>query len=355
MEETDLILLKKPDIVISKNELFSSTYAGEFEHLHYSFEKLGKELSKDLVGPLLAVNSNFEHSCQPGFNKYEKSVIKTNKKKNEFVKKERQGQGDRTCFNSSVQLTISLSDNPDPNDKKVYKVKLFPTTGKVQVPGVNEQDLSDGLAVLEKTAFILNKNKIGDVIILKLVDEHPQDEHQQDEFEKITIKAHYPIMINYKFKINRISDRLLVNLKPLANYFQLCERLQIISEKPENFEFWKNKFTELGLEFFAPPFMIRETKPPGADVKVSFKFTILCENGKVKHPRINFFQEGKINILGVNSIENANHIYNFFVKLFDSEQNWKKFICIIPKPDNIITIVKVRKPRKKLGKIVELN
>lgn len=380
----DLILLQKPDIVVSDFILFASTYAGKLTNLHYSFEKLGKELSKDLNGQLLAVNSNFEHSCQIGFEKYYKSITKKNlKKKNELIfRKERQGQGDRTCFNSSVQLTISLNEHPNPNDKKIYQVKLFPTTGNVQVPGVNGQDLSDGLAVLEKTAYILNRNNIGDLDlstnIANIDDANTNDIDAIIEniiaIEKphlqIKIESHNAIMINYKFKILLNHPRLLINAKNFAKYIQLLEELQIsdiyknnkideideINKNSEIDEINKKKFTDLGFELINPPFSIRETKPPGADVKISFKFTILHDdNGvaftsdNIKRPRINFFQEGKVNILGVNSIKNAKLIYNFFTQLFSSEINWKKFICIQKKPDIEIVTAKVRKSRKNNG------
>ena len=416
MNLEDIALLKKPLKPISELKVFSSTFAGGFSNLHSRFEQLGDKLV--LEGSLIAINSNFTHRCQPGFEMYLKPVIKLNKKKEEFTKK-RQGQGDGTCFNSSIEMIISLDDNPTPSDQKIYKVKLFPTTGNVQIPGVFEQDLSDGLAVLEKTAFILNKNKIGDKetgeligketdelidelisketdeligketdelideligketdeligketdelignlidnkdLIDELIDNLIDNKDLIDELIKydtfvnvekhlqIKIKSYYPIMINYKFRINRSNERLLINLKSLSKYFQIleefqiCELSQINETHIKRFEQW---------DLILPPYTIRETKPPSSDIKVSFKFNININNStKSKHPRINFFQEGKINILGVNSIENAKNIYNFFNKLFSSEKNWKTFICIIPRPDNIFITSKVRKPRTK--------
>ena len=223
MNLEDIALLEKPLIPISELILFSSTFAGVFSNLHFRFEQLGDKLV--LEGSLIAINSNFTHRCQPGFEMYLKSVIKLNKKKEEFTKK-RQGQGDGTCFNSSIEMIISLDDNPTPSDKKIYKVKLFPTTGNVQIPGVNEQDLSDGLAVLQKTAFILNKNKIGDELTKLNETETELTKLNETELNKtddtfvnvvnhlqIEIKSYNPIMINYKFRINRSNERLLINLK----------------------------------------------------------------------------------------------------------------------------------------------
>ncbi|MEL0212470.1 MAG: hypothetical protein VW891_18145, partial [Novosphingobium sp.] len=66
----------------------------------------------------------------------------------------RKPQGDATCFNSALEVTIipGPEDNPPPavreyfaqNPDKHYAVKSFPTTGKTQVPGVVCDNLEDG-------------------------------------------------------------------------------------------------------------------------------------------------------------------------------------------------------------------
>ena len=78
--EDDSIILQKPINVMSENLLFSCTFFGEYANLHYRFEDLGEDLTKGLNGSLLALNSNFKHSCRPGFEKYLKPAVKQNKK-----------------------------------------------------------------------------------------------------------------------------------------------------------------------------------------------------------------------------------------------------------------------------------
>ena len=55
------------------------------------------------------------------------------------------------------------------------------------------------------------------------------------------------------------------------------------------------------------------------------------EKVKTRCPRINIFQGGKVNILGAESIDSANLIYNFIVDIF--KYNWDKCISIKPKKD----------------------
>jgi hypothetical protein len=76
-----------------------------------------------------------------------------------------------------------------------------------------------------------------------------------------------------------------------------------------------------------PPFIIRETKPPTDDVKMSFRFT-----GKDRFPRVNVFQEGKINILGADTFIAAEKIYHYFEQLFTA--NWPALVCLQPRRDN---------------------
>ena len=146
-------------------------------------------------------------------------------------------------------------------------------------------------------------------------------------------------MINFKSTLIRTSPRILINLNSVARYFQLLEELQI--DINSNIEDYRHHFIAWNT-LVLPPFLIRETKPP--DGKVSFKFKKIAVAGKDRCPRLNIFREGKINILGADTIESATLIYEFMKKLFD--ENWKQFICLKPKPTNIFIAVKSRKIRK---------
>ena len=85
MNLEDIALLEKPLIPISELILFSSTFAGVFSNLHFRFEQLGDKLV--LEGSLIAINSNFTHRCQPGFEMYLKNEDVKNRKDSVEIKK----------------------------------------------------------------------------------------------------------------------------------------------------------------------------------------------------------------------------------------------------------------------------
>jgi len=141
---------------------------------------------------------------------------------------------------------------------------------------------------------------------------------------RIAIVREQPNMINYKFRLVRNSPRILVNLYALSAYLCLLEHTKAVEGTP---------LTETQAARFAgwpavvlPPYPVRETKAPTDDVKVSFRF---LEARRV--PRLNIFQEGKVNILGADSEESAARIYDFFARLF--AENWSMLVALQPRRD----------------------
>jgi hypothetical protein len=259
------------------------------------FKTMTDMLCNNLSDNILAINSNFGHSSQIGYEHLIKH-IKTNKK---TLVRSRKIQGDGTCFNSAIEPAIRLPSNAD----KIYFVKCFSTTGETQIPGVIKEDLSDGHEVLVIFIDYLNSLNIG-------VNE-----------EKIRIAYEKPIMLNYKFKLNRTSNNILINLLKLAEYFQLMELNDLtIHNKKEIDTYWIIVY---------PPYMIKETKSSVDDIKVSVRFK--CSEKRL--PRVNIFQEGKVNILGSDAVISAKLIYEFLSDLF--KYNWNNLIVIKPEKDKV--------------------
>ena len=302
----DKILLELPKkTACSPISLFVCTYIAKLSNICIPTIKLTEIMCKDPRGVLVAFNSNYGHACQPGYEhllKFKKPVKVPKRGKIRKV------QGDGTCFNSAIEPILFI-EHPGISPEKIYKVKCFPTTGETQIPGVICPDLSDGHAVL--VAFVDYLNDLN-------VSSHAEDVPQ------IAIIHEQPKMLNYKFRVNRNSPRILINLHVLALYMNKLEIIKGIDCTPltdiqqDCFEGWP--------VILLPPYLVRETKPPTDDVKVSFRFK--CAD---RSPRINIFQEGKINILGADSNESALKIYAFFVQLFTA--NWAMFVCLQPRSD----------------------
>jgi len=298
--------------------LFVCTYVADLTNLSVDFRALTQricETEKDLPLPVVAINSNFGHRCRPGYEELLKAEAKPSKKLSRG--RPRKVQGDGTSFNSAIEPILTIT-HPGVRAGKIYKVKCFPTTGATQVPGVICPDLSDGHVVLVEFVNYLNRLGLGT----------PDAEGVP---RPITIGSEKPKMINYKFRVVRSTPRMLINLNALTEYMTILENAQIAWHPQESKGF---EPTEAQSELFQdwpalmpPPFLIRETKPPTGDVKMSFRFT-----GKDRCPRVNVFQEGKINILGADSFEVGELIYDYFNQLFTA--NWTALVCLQYRRDN---------------------
>lgn len=282
-------------------EMFVCTYEASLSNLTMCFKELTRIMCENPRGCLLAVNSNFGHACQPGFEEYLKTPKPVVEQPYPSRTRVRKMQGDGTCFNSAVEAVIQIS-HPGIKAGKVYSVKCFPSTGETQVPGSVIADRSDARLVLREFTAYLNQLNLG-----------PQ---------RIEVLREGPTMINFKFRLNRSCPRILVNHRALADYFSMLERTKLVAGNSST------------AEEVLPPYLVREMKSAQDDVKVSFGMRV-----DTRVPRINVFQEGKVNILGALTDESAVKIHAFFVELFT--RNWDKLVTLQPKCD-----VEVRKSAK---------
>ena len=297
---SDAELLVMPDDTLTPLTLFVCTYVATLENMHISVEEFTKILCNNLRGCLIAINSNYGHAAQEGYESFIK--IPSDKK---YIRdapiKIRKKQGDGTCFNSAVEPIIKIVHDGIP-ESKTYKVKCFPTTGETQIPGVICPDLSDGSHVIQEFVTFINS-----------IDQFLETDKQ------VKIISEQPKMLNYKFRVIRSTPRMIMKSSLLFNYFKWLDRnkYNIDSKNIDNLP------PDLAnVKIVLPVKKIRELKMNS--IKISFKFEY--EN---RNPRINIFQSGKINILGADTAESATHIYRFFQELFMN--NWSLFICMTPR------------------------
>lgn len=281
-----------PEFIFSELTLFVCTYVAKLGNINISLDSLTNLLCSSLKGNVVAVHSNFGYATQNGYENFIKKPKNKSVTKSMYIKgKTRKIQGNGTCFNSAVEPIIKLET---PNINKFYFIKCFPTTGETQIPGVIMNDFSDGHSVLMIFVDYLNSLNVGtDGKLIYIIYEEPK-------------------MLNYKFILNKQSDRLLINLFKISEYLEILESNEINS----------NIFT-----IIIPPFPIREIKSPVDDIKVSFKMQTSIKRA----PRINIFPSGKVNILGAETTSSAKDIYKFLTEIFNS--NWSLFINVKPLPD----------------------
>lgn len=307
----DAVLLRPPvDTPLTALKMFVCMYVAQLEGPRIGFVELSQIIVANLRGAVVALNNNFNHGCQPGYEHLVKHPKPPAVRLAPARGRPRKIQGDGTCFNSAVEPILSI-DHPGVDPAKVYMVKYFPTTGQTQVPGVLCPDLSDGAAVLRTLVTYLNELGLG-----------AADAHGQRPVFRTVLEQ--PKMLNYKFRIVRSTPRMLINLQALTVYMSALEGARLAGAGPCS-EVQAARFAAWPA-IVLPPYPIRETKPPTDDVKVSFRF-----RGETRSPRINVFQEGKINILGADTVQAADLIYEFFMRLFSA--NWAALICLRPRSD----------------------
>lgn len=282
------------NMVFTDLTLFVCTYVAKLKNINISFIELSNIISKNLTDEVIAINSNYSHASNPGFEHFIKKPKKSNKEKTRKI------QGDGTCFNSAIEPVIKL---PSGKEDKFYFIKCFPTTGETQIPGVINPDLSDGHDVLVILVNYFNKLNLG------------------TNGKLIEIQSENPKMLNYKFRLVKDSERVLINLFKLSDYLIMAEN--------EKFNINSSKKTIDEWIIVHQPFLIKEVKSAIDDIKVSFKM----QTDVKKAPRINIFQGGKINILGANNEDSIKLIYQFLTDLF--KNNWNILINIKPEKDNV--------------------
>jgi len=289
--------------------MFTCTFEALTGNISRSHEELTSLLGPIVAagkGPVKALNSNFGHYCQNGYERFlKRSKIAAKPRGRQGpvpAARQRKPQGDATCFNSALELTIVPGPNDSPpagvravleaNPGKYYAVKSFPTTGQTQVPGVVCPNLSDGSFVVALWARFLTEAGVG-----------------ADPGLPVAVVEERPIMVNFKFHLLCQSERVVLGLARIVQHLETA------------------KETGDGL-----PFPIREIKHPQDGQNMSFKFVCPARGG-TKKVRVNIFYRGKVNILGACDFESPQKIYGFLSSLVCTR--WDELVGLKPLPDKV--------------------
>jgi hypothetical protein len=353
-----------PTSPLTPKKLFVCTYEGRLTNLCVPVGELVERLEPS--GPVLAINSNFGHKAQRGYERYIKKPAAPKQSRAPAVRRARKLQCDGTCFNSAVEPVLSI-DFPGISRDKVYFVKCFSTTGQTQVPGVLREDLEDGEAVLRAWVGFLNEAGVG--------------ADAEGNPKPVEILGSQPNMLNFKFRVVNVSDRMLLRLAVVADYMHTLEVCAVHADRgwggepptggsktPLSFT-GEQREASLGMlstalrgitpdrlpallpavlalpptvlaallprllppqcPLIVPPYKIKQATPRDIlEVKFSCCFVVGERN-----VRLNIFQGGKINILGANSFEAAEGIYSFLLELFRA--CWPEFVRLKPLPDAV--------------------
>lgn len=298
--------------------MFTCTFVVKVDNIARSHREL-----TDILGPIVAtgrgavkaLNSNFGHYCQEGYEHFLKRpkpplqpLGACSGRLAPATIRRRKPQGDATCFNSALELKIIPSPDDDPppsvrtvlknSPKKYYAVKSFPSTGQTQIPGVVCPDVSDGLFVATLWAHFLTKAGVG------TFSDRP-----------VSIVSTRPIMVNFKFRLACQNDRTVLCLARVVEY------LRVVKETAD------------GL-----PFPIREIKNAQDCLNMSFKFVCPALGANTKTVRVNIFYRGKVNILGATDFENPREIHRYLSALF--RERWGAFVGLKPLPDRALAAEK---------------
>lgn len=274
------ILLKKPEKVITDYEMFLCTYAASLNNLHFSYREFIDRICEELEFPVIAVNSNFGNKALEGYEKYIKTESKKKPKHKNKLTKERKRPGTGTAFGSGIELVIIDNDRP-------FKAMCFPQNGGVHINGSIMRDFSDAKSVLS--------------VFIKFLNDHQMYDDTEDMMQ-ISVNKEGPSMIDVKFNVIRISERIIINLEKLCHYIRLTpchyelSRANVITASS----------TKLEVAYIIP------------DIK-----TI---------PIIRIFPKGKINILGAKSYEYISIVHAQISNIISTY--WDEIVSLIPTPDS---------------------
>ena len=304
---------ESPLEVLEELEMSIATWQGELSNLKMDYKDLqnqvfGKIDRKIVVGH----HSNHNHE----------DPLKLRTKTPKPRKKGRKVHGDGTSFQACLEIWITI-DHPEINAKfpdKVYKIKCFSSTGKIQIPGGRLESGEDCRIAIQNLIKFFNSLDIG-----------KDAEGNTVPIELVRLE---PSMMNFKTKL-KLDDPTL----DLYNY-KLNRYIQAIQEKDLE-----------GIEgtYIEPPYGIINTVNVDESPRTAFKCNTSTSSFRVEI--FNNMQKsniGKINIKGTKSRAEADAAYDYIRKIFI--ENWSIFIGPRPKMDPPVTR---RREKKKQSKEVD--
>lgn len=267
---------------LSELRPFTCTIEARIDGLEISHERLTALLNP--VGAVEEIHSNYGHKSLAGPIEPKKPRRGRRRRCYETAipnRKQRQPEGDGSCFNSAVEAVIRLT----PGAPKIYKLKYFPTGGTTQIPGVIEPDLSDGRRVVEIWVEFLNRALAG--------------------VAQVRLHQFKTNMINYMFRVQLDNpEKDMIDLERVA---------QAVRDTPGA----------------TSPFPVIDTLLPAERNKLTVQFQAPDKRSAI---RVHFFPFGKINELGVNTRENGTAIYEYLCRVFAIRG--RELVYVPPEPDD---------------------
>ncbi len=300
----------------------------------------------------VAINSNFGHYCRPGYEKFLKA--KKVKKNADVNAPDRASQGDGSCFNSAIEPILTI----DPLvvgsiPKKVYKIKFFPSTGRIQIPGIKCYDFSDGHTIMRVMLDYIKvelHNKFSTsllsypVIMLKnpplpkpkrkkqkkditeveiiypegeyTVSAEPAKKISPTNIDEITYSDIKPILIDTKFQFKINPSNIIV----VSNLFNILS-IDVDSTEDQTVETQIN--SETVILTIKPDEIIkpRRGKITTLNRMTEGKIAFFLSIDNIK-PNVLFFQSGKVNILGSKNHETTSIIHEYLYTIFEIYQEF---------------------------------
>lgn len=240
--------------------------------------KLFSDLDMKTTDTIVGICSNYTVKLHPGFEylrraKREAALAPAGRKK-------RAQEGDGQHLNSSITFHVRM---PRGDDCKLYNLKLFPFTGRVQLYGITDENHArEALPVINSVCSFLEP----------VYGRCPE------------VRDLAPTLINAKTSLNWTNPQRQV--LDLANLMNLLATPQVKE---------------------ASPF-------PISSMQMSLDSDRLCVYFRVAEGRdanMNLFVRGKVNIMASTSNEVTRRIYEFFRDLL--KKYWEVVTFIIPLPD----------------------
>lgn len=333
----------------------TSTLDGQLEGIKFN-EELHKPFEP--YGNIVIISCNFYKKRKEGYLKPDEKKVKSNrgrkKKVKEKSKRRQQGTGDG--FNSQVTFiyenkfmtdisdinneVFSLADNFTENNLKtikLYNIKLF-RNGRIQIPGVLNDDLSDALPIIEYLKKLLED-------FLKSDREHlsPESEDKDLYFDKefllqnnleLKVIKQDSIIQNYKThllknpnKIIDLKDKDLIDAikKHYINNVEEDKKKEVLTKFNK---FLKNQKLYLQKEcriFFdaLKDCVIAYMKSNDITYEVTFREPTEKFRGYILKVKIGIneitcklFRGGKINIDSCKSVDDAYKVYELLNGVF---------------------------------------
>lgn len=252
---------------------------------------------------IIRISNNFGDKINP---KYLAEYFSDTKKKKKTSNRIMAGIGEfaGTHFNSQTTYSVLETEDmflkrkefinsiPDEfkKDENLIKIKLFKikhfTNGKIQIPGIIQEDLSDANTLIDLILNKLNTAYSRNDICL----EQPLSSSMRNYKGMICLNK------NQKINLNNVKNKLNFKYLDVVLEKYYINRIEINSEKTQG----------LSIRLFKPENGIEDFNTDSKKLK----------NDKIKSITIKVYQEGKINIDSVDNIAEADLLYKWMQTYF---------------------------------------